>query len=175
MNEPQSVAAEKIALSILAGEDSRCQPLARPADLIPLSLSDTTTWPPAVSTSLFSFQVPIGQALIWTYISLYTTLADETSPAVNYGINFSALAQIQFRGPSASANFSQLTGLVLSQAIFNKPVLFVFDSQIVPRILLTPNGSTQTQDSLRLEAEIMAYLIPSGLASAFRVHSTRVS
>lgn len=175
MNEPQSVAAEKIALSLLAGESARCERLVRPADLIPLSLAAATTWPPASSTTLFSFQVPAGQSLLWTYISMYTTLANETSPAVNYGFNFSALAQIQFRAPATTSNFTPLTAAVLSQAIFNKPVLFVFDPGTVPRIVLTPNGSTQTADSLRVEAEIQAYLIPSGLASAYRVHATRVS
>lgn len=175
MNEPQSIAAEKIALSILAGLDHCNKPLVYPADLIPLSLSAATTWPPVSSTNLYSFQVPKGQALLWTYISMYTSLADETDAGVNYGFNYSALAQIQVRAGSSSANFSPITAAVLSQAIFNKPILFAFNSETVPRIVLTPNSSTQTVNSLRVETEIQAYLIPSGSASAFRVHATRVS
>jgi hypothetical protein len=175
MNEPQSIAAEKIALAILAGSGVDNCALASPADLIPLSIGATATWPPASSTSVFSFQVPKGQAMLWTYVTLYTCLADETDAGVNYGFNYSALAQLQVRAAASGANFSPVTGAVLSQAIFNKPVLFVFDSETVPRIVLTPNGSTQAVDSLRVEAEAQAYLIPSGLASAFRVHASRVS
>jgi hypothetical protein len=76
MNEPQSVAAEKLALSILAGERVDGTPLCRPSDLISLSLQSSTLWPVAPFTSLFGFEVPDGQIMIWTYISAYTTLAE---------------------------------------------------------------------------------------------------
>lgn len=177
MNEPQSIAAEKIALTILAGNGNNGCPLATPGDLIPISVGDSATWPPVTSTAILDgFTVPSGQALIWTYLSLYTTLAAETSPAVNYGFNFNALAQIQFRsGASASSNFADLTGRVEAQAVFNKPVLFVFDTNTRPQVLLYPNGSAQAANSLRVLATFSGFLIPAGLASAFRVHASRIS
>lgn len=173
MNEPQSIAAEKIALSILAGENEFGQPLCRPNDLIPLSYGDTTLWPVAPTSSLFSYQVPNGQAMLWTYSSLYTTLADESETAVNFGFNFNTYCFLTIQG--ASGNFQPRTGSILTQTIFNKPILLVFDSLTTPRIILNPSGSTQSVGNLRVEAEVMAYLIPSGLASAFRDHQTRFS
>lgn len=177
MNEPQSIAAEKIALSIIAGVDACDCPMVAPSLLMPLSLGDATTWPPASSTTILdSFTVPKGQALLWTYISLYTCLADESTPDVNYGFNFTALAQLQYRsGAAATSNFVNVTGQVQSQALFNKPVLFVFDSNTRPQIVLYPNGSTQTADSLRVCAEATGYLIPSSAASIYRVHASTVS
>lgn len=171
MNEPQSVAAEKIALSILAGVDREGNPLCRPHDLIPLSVASSTAWPVAPFSSLFGYKVPTGQALLWTYVSCYTTLFDESETAVNYGFNFDALATILVQGNSG--NFDPITGAMLTQAIFNKPLLLVFDSLSTPRISLIPNSTTQATANLRVEAEFMGYLIPSGLSSAFRDHQTR--
>lgn len=176
MNEPQSIAAEKIALSILAGENSRGCSLANPADFIPVSVADSALWPPASSvTILDSFQIPKGQALIWTYLSLYTTLADESSQAIAFGFNYPALAQIQYRSlASPTSNYVNVTGQVQSQGIFNTPVLFVFDSDTLPRVVLTPNGSTQTADSVRALAKFQGYLIPSAIAAAMRQHQSRI-
>lgn len=173
MNEPQSVAAEKIALSILAGEMPDGTPVCRPSDLIPISIPSGTLWPISPFSSLFGFQVPRAQILIWTYLSLYTTLANESESAVNYGFNFDALAQIQVQG--ASGNFDPRTATMLTQGIFNKPLLLVFDSLTTPRVVLSPNGSTQTSGHLRVEAEASGYLAPAGLNSAFRDHQTRFS
>ncbi|MFN0108549.1 MAG: hypothetical protein ACKVZH_06810 [Blastocatellia bacterium] len=171
MNEPQSVAAEKIALSIMAGIDRDGQPLCKPHDLIPLSQAASTLWPVAPFSSLFGYQVPQASAMLWTYVSLYTTLADETETAVNYGFNYDALAQLKIQ--SGGGNFEDRTGQLLSQAIFNKPLLLVFDSLTTPRIVLTANGSAQAGSSLRIESEFTGYLIPAGLSSAFRDHQTR--
>lgn len=171
MNEPQSVAAEKIALSILAGVDRNGNPLVKPHDLIPLSVASSTAWPIAPFSSLFGFQVPDAHAMLWTYVSAYTTLLDESETAVNYGFNYDALAQIQIQ--SVAGNFDPRTGALLTQAIFNKPLLLVFDSLTTPRISLIPNGSAQPAGNLRVEAEFSGYLISAGLSSAFRDHQTR--
>lgn len=177
MNEPQSVAAEKIALALLAGTDRRGCPPVNVADLTPVSLGDSALWPPASSTTILDgFTVPKGSALIWTYMSLYTTLADESTAAVNYGFNFTALAQVQYRSAaSASSNFVNVTKQVQSQAIFNKPVLFVFPANSVPQIVLYPNSSTQTADSLRVLAESQGYLIPDSFASIYQQHVSRIN
>jgi hypothetical protein len=175
MNQPQSVAAEKIALMILAGDNpATCKPLATPADFIPLSISDTTTWPSGGTTTLFTFMTPPNYGMVWTYISLYATLADESSAAVNYGINFSALFQLQAR-KLATGNFQPLSGAVLSQEIINKPVFFVFDTQTQPRLAITDNGSTQAVGTLRFEAEVSAYLVPAALLSVMRDHVMRLN
>ncbi len=173
MNEPQSVAAEKIALSILAGEDHDGRPLCRPSDLIPLSLGSATLWPIAPFSSLFGYKVPDGLIMIWTYVSLYTSLENESEAGVNYGINYDALAQIQVQG--ASGNFDAKTGALLSQGIFNKPIFLVFEPMTTPRIVLTPNSSAQASGNLRIEATAQAYLAPAGLTSAFNSHQTRFS
>lgn len=170
MNEPQSVAAEKIALSILAGVDRQGNPLCRPDQLIPLTVGSSTAWPIAPFSSLFAYQVPEAHAMIWTYVSMYTTLLDESETAVNYGFNYDTLAQLIIQ--SGQSDFDAIT-TVLSQAIFNKPLLLVFDSLTTPRISLIPNSSTQAAGNLRVEAEFTGYLIPSGLSSAFRNHQTR--
>lgn len=171
MNEPQSVAAEKIALSILAGMDKDGNPLCKPHDLIPLSQGTGTLWPVAPFSSVFGYQVPTAQAMLWTYLSLYTTLADESETAVNYGFNYDALAQLKIQ--SGGGNFEDRTGQLYTQSIFNKPILLVFDSLTTPRIFFTANGSTQAGSSIRVEVEFSGYLIPAGLSSAFRDHQTR--
>lgn len=171
MNEPQSVAAEKISLSILAGVDRHNNPLCKPHDLIPLSVASSTAWPIAPFSSLFGFEVPDAHAMLWTYVSMYTTLFDESETAVNYGLNYDGLASIQVQ--SGGGNFEPRTGALLTQAIFNKPLLLVFDSLTTPRISLIPNSSTQAAGNLRIEAEFSGYLIPAGLSSAFRDHQTR--
>ncbi|MCI0348413.1 MAG: hypothetical protein L0Z53_03220, partial [Acidobacteriales bacterium] len=128
------------------------------------------------TTILDGFTVPRGRAMLWTYLSLYTSLAAETSLAVNYGFNFTALAQLQFRsGAAATSNFADVTGQVQSQALFNTPVLFVFDSNTRPQVVLYPNASTQTANSVRVLAEAHGFLIPSALASVYRVHGSTIS
>lgn len=173
MNEPQSVAAEKLALSILAGEKPDGTPLCRPSDLISLSLQSSTLWPIAPFSSLFGFEVPDGQIMIWTYISAYTSLADESSAAVDYGFNYDAKCQLQIQG--ASGNFSPRTGSILTQGLFNKPIFLVFEPMTTPRIILSPNSSTQASGNLRVEAEVTAFLTSAGLTSAFNTHQTKFS
>lgn len=171
MNEPQSVAAEKIALSILAGEDQFGNSKCRPVDLIPITLASSTAWPVAPFSSLFGYQVPDGQVMLWTYVSLYTSLFDESESAVNYGINYNALANLLIQ--SGSGNFlPRATGL-LTQQMFNKPILLMFDSLTTPRITLQPNGSTQAVANLRILCEASGFLLPSGLSSAFKDHQTQ--
>lgn len=171
MNEPQSIAAERIALSIMAGEDRCGNPLVRPADLLHLSLASGTLWPIAPTSSLFSYQVPASYCMIWTYISVYTTLADESSPAVNYGFNYDALA---FLGIQAeSGNFLPFSQSFLTQTVFNCPLLLVFDPKTTPRIFLSSNASTQPVGNLRVEARANAYLLSAGLISAFKPFETR--
>ncbi|OQB32255.1 MAG: hypothetical protein BWY07_02014 [Candidatus Hydrogenedentes bacterium ADurb.Bin170] len=174
MFEPQSIAAEKIALSLLAGESRQGCAVANPADFIPVSVADNALWPPASSSTLFdNFTIPAGQALIWTYISGYTAAADESSTAIAFGFNYQATAQILYRNAAnSSANYVEVTAPLQSQAIFNTPLLIVFDTQTVPKITLFPNGSTQTANSLNFLAKFQGYLIPSGLAAIMRQHST---
>lgn len=170
MNEPQSVAAEKIALTILAGEmEGRAK--CSPSDLISISYSDTTLWPIGPFSSVALGRVPEGQSLIITYLSLYTTLADESETAVNFGFNFSTYCTLQIQG--ASGNFTAATGSILTQEIFNKPILLLFEPTTIGRVILNPSSSTQTAGSIRVNFEATGYLIPAGLASAFRDHQTR--
>lgn len=167
MNEPQSIAAEMLALSILAGEDIKGQPLVKPGDLTPLSLASGTLWPVAPFSSLFGYQIPKGKCLIWTYLSIYTTLADESTLAVNYGFNYDALAQIQIQ-TAGTGDFQPRTATLLTQTLFNHPLLLVFEPDTIPRIILTGNGSTQTGASVRVECYAHGYLLAAGLSSAFK-------
>ncbi len=172
MNEPQSISAEILALSILAGENTRGEPLVALNQFTPLSLAASTLWPQVTSVALFGYQIPEGHCLLITYLSLYTTLADESTLAVNYGFNYDALAQIVIQTAGTGA-FQPFTGMLPSQQIFNHPLLLAFEPDTIPRILLFPNGSTQTAASVRVEAYAHAFLLPAGLSSAFKPFQTR--
>lgn len=172
MNEPQSISAEMIALTILAGEDTKGQPLVRPGDLTPLSVSSSTAWPVAPFSSLFGYQIPKGKCLLWTYLSLYTTLLDESDLAINYGFNYDALAQIQIQTAGTGA-FEPRTAAMLSQNLFNHPLLLVFEPDTIPRISLIPNGSSQAAGSVRVECYAHGFLLPAGLSSAFKPFQTQ--
>lgn len=161
-----------LALSILAGEDQHGNPLIRPRDLTPVKLGSATLWPVAPSSSLFGYQVPSGQSLIWTYLTMYTTLADESTLAVNYGVNFYAGVQIQEQ-TGGLAVFQPRTAVLQPQIVFNTPLLLIFDGDITPRIFLTPNGSTQTIGSQLWLATVHGYLLSAGLASALRPYETK--
>lgn len=156
-----------IALSILAGEDTSGRPLVKPGDLTPLSLASSTAWPVAPFSSLFGFQIPKGKCLLWTYLSIYTTLFNESSLAVNYGFNYDALAQIQVQ-TAGTGDFQPRTAAMLTQTIFNHPLLLVFEPDTIPRIILTGNGSAQAGGSVRVECYAHGYLVAAGLSSAFK-------
>lgn len=171
MNEPHGVAAEILALSFLAGEGEDGQLLVKPRDLNHISYASSTLWPIAPSSSVFGFRVPDGNVMIWTYLSLYTTLANETSPAVNYGFNYDATVFLAIQG--ASGAFLPFGPSMLTQGIFNKPVLMVFDPQTTPRLILTPNGSTQAGGNLRVEAAVNGYLLPAGIGNVYKRYATK--
>lgn len=172
MNEPQSIAAEILALTIIAGENARTgEPLAKATDFTQYSRVSSTLWPVAPFTSLLGGDaLPEGQAWIVTYLSLYTTLADESTLAINYGFNFDTYAFLQVQKGNV---FSSITGSLLSQAFFNRPIFLIFDPETIPRIILNPYGSTQTGGSVRVELYAHGFLIPAGLSSAFKPFQTR--
>lgn len=172
MNEPQSIAAELLALSILAGEDTNGMPLVKPRDFTHLSLASATAWPAAPFSSLFGYQIPDGYCLIWTYLSLYTTAFDESQLAVNYGFNYDALTYIQIQTGSQPV-FEPRTQAMFTQELFNHPLLLVFEPNTTPRIILTPNSSAQAAGSVRVECYAHGYLLPAGLSSAFKPFQTR--
>lgn len=176
MNEPQSIAAEILALSILAGEDAQGNPLVRPRDFIPFSIASSTLWPVAPFSSLIgTYTIPAGHIWMWTHVSLYATLANETSLAVNFGFNFDTYCFIQVQtGTDASSAFQTITGSILSQTLFNHPLLLIFQPDTIPRIILNPSGSSQSSGSVRVEAYFHGYLLPAGLSSAFKPFTTRL-
>jgi hypothetical protein len=171
MNEPHGVAAEIMSNVLLTGLDNGGQPTAQPRDFQHISYASSTLWPIAPSSSLFSTQVPPGSCMIWTYITMYTTLANESSPSVNYGLNFDGTVFLAIQG--ASGNFISFSPAMLTQGLFNKPILLVFDPQTTPRLILAPAGSGQPVGNLRIEAAINGYLLPAGLAPIFRRYATK--
>lgn len=176
MNEPQSIAAEILALSILAGEDTHGYPLVRQRDFTPLSIASSTLWPVGPFSSLLgTYVVPTGQIWIWTYVSLYATLANESSLAVNYGFNFDTYCFLQVQtGQDATSAFQAVSGSILSQTLFNHPLLLMFQPDTIPRIILNPSSSTQTAGSVRVEAYFHGFLLPAGLSSAFKPFTTNL-
>lgn len=171
MNEPHGVAAEILSLVLLAGNDMSGQPLTSPKDFQHIHYASSTLWPIAPSSSLFGTRVPDGNCLLWTYVSAYTTLANESSPAVNYGWNYDALVFLAIQG--ASGNFISFSPAMLTQGMFNCPLLLVFDPQTTPRLILAANGSAQPAGNLRVEAEVNGYLLPAGLAPVFKRYATK--
>lgn len=171
MNEPQSIAAEILALTILAGEGANGEPLARTTDFTPYSRVSSTLWPVAPFTSLLGGDaLPKGQAWLVTYFSFYTTAADESQLAVNYGFNFDVFCFLQKQVGNV---FEPITASLLSQIFFNRPLLLIFDPETIVRIIVPPSGSTQAGASVRLELYAHGYLIPAGLTSAFKPFTTR--
>ena len=171
MNEPQSIAAEILALTILAGEGANGEPLARTTDFTPYSRVSSTLWPVAPFSSLLGGDaLPKGQAWLVTYFSLYTTAADESQLAVNYGFNFDVFCALQ---KQIGAVFEFISASLLSQIFFNRPLLLIFDPETIPRIIVSPSASTQAGGSVRVELYAHGYLIPAGLTSAFKPFTTR--
>jgi hypothetical protein len=171
MNEPHGVAAETLALSFLAGMDDEGELLVKPKDLTHISYASSTLWPIAPTSSIFGFKVPDGNMLIWTYVSLYTTLANETSPAINFGFNFDATLFLAIQG--ASGAFLPFGPSMFTQGLINKPILLVFDPLTTPRIIFAPNGSAQAAGSLRVEAAVNGYLLPAGIGAVFKRYATK--
>jgi len=172
MNEPQSISAEILALSILAGENTRGEPLAALNQFTPVSLASGTLWPLVTTSSVFAYLVPQGHCLLITYLSLYTSLADESSLAVNYGFNYEATAQIVIQTAGSGA-FQPFTGQLFTQQIFNHPILLVFEPDTTPRVNLYPNGTTQANASVRVQVYAHGFLLPAGLSSAYKPFQSR--
>lgn len=171
MNEPHGVAAEILALSFLGGMDDEGQLLAKPKDFTHISYASTTLWPIAPTSSLFGYRVPDGNIMLWTYISVYNTLANETSLAVNFGFNYDATLFLAIQG--ASGAFLPFSPSMFTQGLINKPILLVFDPMTTPRIIFAPNGSTQAVGSVRVEGAINGYLLPAGFGSVYRRYATK--
>lgn len=171
MNEPHGVAAEVLALSFLAGMDDDGDLLVKPKDFTHISYASSTLWPVAPTSSLFGYRVPDGNVMLWTYISLYCTLANETSLAINFGFNFDTTLFLAIQGPSGA--FLPFGPSMLTQGLVNKPVLMVFDPSNTPRLILAPAGSTQAVGSVRVEAAVNGYLLPAGIGAHFKRYATK--
>ena len=171
MNEPQSIAAEILAMTILAGESPSGQPLVKFTDFTPYSRVSSTLWPVAPFSSLLGGDpLPKGQAWILTYLSLYTTAADESQLSVNYGFNWTVNAFIQVQ---SGTTFNAITAPLLSQVFFNRPLFMIFDPETIPRIVLSPSSSTQAGSSVLVNCYAHGFLIPAGLSSAFKPFQSR--
>jgi hypothetical protein len=172
MNEPSHIAQEILALSLLAGFENDGKSKAPPESFQHVSIEGLTLFPVAPSSSLFGYKCPAGSCMIWTYISVYTSLADESSAGVNFGFNYNADVSLRIQG--ASGNFISVSAVVDPQTVFNKPLMLVFGPETTPRFIIGPGASTQAIGNLRIFAAANAYLLPAGLQPIFQRYATQL-
>lgn len=181
MNEPNGVIAGLLALSIAAGTKEVLNPATGQYECINnLDLSEArhmaidsgeVLWPGAggADVTLFDYEVPANQCLVVDYVSLYTCAADESSAAVDFGINWYATSFWQQVIGDTAFPIGQTVG---SQTIFNRPVFMVFAEKSTPQIVVEKNASTQTNESRILCATMNAYQCPSNWLNLFKRYQT---
>ena len=174
MFEPQNISSEMVALGLLAGSNLQGEPLIKPGDLTHLVQAGSTLWPPAGANTvtLFNYAPPSGNCLLVTYLSLYTTEADESSLQINFGFNYDALAQLIYY-QTGTADFRPQTGQLNANYFFNRPLMLLVPPETVFQVRLTANSSTQTVFSVRAEAAMHGYLLSAGLINVFKPYQTR--
>ena len=175
MNEPTSIVAEMLGLSLLAGTketinpdgSKTCQPLLDFGDIRHTPIDGTVRWPgvAAANVTLFNYTIPSNQCLIVTYVSAYATASNESEQGVDYGLNFYVPS---FWQTSVNSMATPVTQVVGSQVLLNAPCLLVFPGGSIPQLVLQAGGSTQTAQVRRICARMNAYVAASEIINIFR-------
>lgn len=176
MNEPNSIIAGLLALSVAAGTKTdpvtgKCSNKLDLPEAKSTIISGTVLWPGAAGAdvTLFNYQVPANQCLIVDYVCLASCDASEASAALDYGINWNATAYWQ---TLINGTATRITNEVGSQNIFNRPIFMVFASGTTPQIVIKKNASTQANQSRLLLASMNAYQCNSNLFSIFNQYTS---
>ena len=135
MNEPNSVVGDILQLVLLAGQKfekqadgtSRWRNVLDPGDIKHVALTGIaavpTVAPAALSVYLFNYAVPAPSCLLVNYTSLYTSVSDDSSLTVNYGIAYDVdVRWIQYR---SGVNTPE-TPYKESATILNSPCFLMF-------------------------------------------------
>jgi hypothetical protein len=179
MNEPTSIVAEMLGLSLLAGTkeitnadgSTTCKPILDLSDVRHTPVDGTVRWPgvAAADVVLFNYAIPENQCLVVTYVSAYATASDESEQGVDYGLNFYVPS---YWRTSINGSLQAVTATVGSQVLLNSPCLLVFPGGAIPQLVLQAGGSTQAAQVRRVCARMNAYQASNELLNIFRRHQS---
>lgn len=175
MNEPITVGGGLLTLSLLAGTKTEidatgkvtCKNVLDLPEAKHVALSGTVLWPAtaAGNATLFgTYTVPPGQILIVDYVSLFNSIADESSSAIEFGINANVATYWQYTIASGITRLGQATG---AQNVFNRPCFLVFPSGSIPAVIIG-DSTAQVDESRRLLATANAWQCSENLYEVFR-------
>ncbi len=165
MGEPNSIMAEMLQLCLLAGSKTeqgslgeiRQVPVLEPSRLTPVTWTDSVLWPGAGTTTIFDGHVvPSGQMLVATYISLCTSLQDQSSLQINFGMVGSpgVIVYSVENGTNSTIYYS-----LPWQSIFNTPTFICFPPSAKPKILLSSAGGVITVDTVTVDVNMSGFLL----------------
>lgn len=182
MNEPNSIVADILGLCLLAGKkrtqgpNGQCteEPYVKPSDFQHVALSGIaavpTVAPASLSVYLFNYAVPANSCLIINYASCYTSLSDESSPAVNYGLDPDVSVRwIQYLNGATSP----VTPYKNSATILNSPCLIVFQNGVTASLQVPyPRSGAVADQAIYLQARANGYLVDQHLYQIFKRYQT---
>ena len=170
MNEPNSVIAGKLQLVLLSGKGRDGFNLLDPAQIKHVAASSAVVYPSGGASpyDLINFAVPKSQCLVIDYVSLYTTLSDKSTLAVNYGLNGDYSMQWRIiNGGSASAPYTPFVG---SQAVVNSPCFVVYPANSTAILRLSTGVITDPDITVLLRMN--GYLLDSSNFTNLAKHQT---
>lgn len=175
MNEPQSVAAEMLTLTVLLQSVSAVHHGGPPkfgvGDIKPLKLEDSVLYPPGAPANIlmFNYLVPRNTCLLVTYIAAQSTptpISGAATPA-NTGVSFGFYPPFNVAlgtTPNGVA-FNALTAAVLqAPTVLNTPILFVWNAgQTMAMQVSLPDAASYPEigvNGRRQYFQATAYLLP---------------
>jgi len=182
MNEPNSTIADILGLCLLAGKKTVKNDsgqfieknMVTPGDVSPVALTGVaavpTVAPASLSVYLFNYAIPAQSCLLINYVSLYTSLADESSPAVNYGLD----PNVSVRWIAYNNGLSTpVTPYKNSAAILNAPCIVLFQGGVTASLQIPyPRSGAVTDQSIYLQARANGYLLDQHLYNVFKRYQT---
>lgn len=178
MNEPTSIGAGLLTLSLLAGTKTTIGPDGKVTcrnnldlpEAKHYALSDSDLWPglAAAAVSLFAYTVPKSQILIIDYVSLYSFAADESTPTLDWGLNTNASCYWQYTLNGTVTKLGTPTGI---QNLVNRPCFVVFPSESMPQLVIG-DDAVQTDQARRINVTANAWQCADAHYQTFLRYST---
>jgi len=172
--------AEMLQLCLLAGSRTekdtngliRQVPALEPGRIQPAAWTDSLLWPSGATVTAFNnHAIPAGQMFIATYISLCTSLQDQSSLAINFGMV----------GSASVAVYSNLNGAdtviyysIPWQSVFNTPVFIPFPATAKPKIVIGGAGQVVTAESVTVDLKMSGYLLDVSYWNILRKYQPNV-
>lgn len=180
MGEPNSIMAEMLQLCLLAGSrtekdangQTRQVPALEPGRIQPAAWADSALWPGAGTVTIFNnHPIPAGQMFIATYVSLCTSLQDQSSLTINFGMV----------GSASIAVYSNLNGAdtviyysIPWQSVFNTPVFIPFPATAKPKFVLGSAGGVVPVGSVTVDVKMSGYLLDVSYWNTLKKYQTQV-